>query len=282
MTREDPHPVWQALLSPHRSVEVRAWLRQAENARMARDWRGPRGESMLHWAAMADMGLMFDLMGLGLGANTPDANGHTAVDWLVERLWMTHREGLGQLTALNRRKLRIQTDDLLSALWRAGGRPGPGGRDPRELAMEAGLWQVLATWKDLEGGWAWRDWPCGTALHAWPRAPLEQGRSDYLASWVQSRGVDLEDAQGRTPLFVAVAARLSSPGALKAVDLDAAIDALLDAGADPQHPSRDGGTPLALTLSMAPDDPAIAEHLALRMDAACQALANQEPGGLEM
>ena len=269
MTTQDPHPIWQAMLSPHRSVEVRAWLRQPDNAKAALAWRGPRGESMLHWAVMADMGLMLDLMSLGLRANDQDARGHTPADWLVERLWMTHREGLGQLTVLNLRKLRIQTDDLLSALWRAGGRPGATGRDPRILAMETGLWQVMATWQDVEGDWARTDWPCGTTLHAWPLAPLEQGRSDYLASWIADRSVDVEDAAGRTPLFLAVASRLACPDARKAVDLDAAIDALLAAGANPEHLAHDGQTPLSLTLSTAAADKHVAELLATRMDAAC-------------
>lgn len=273
-----PHPIWEAVLSPARSVEVRAWLRSPENARQAVSWRGPRGETMLHWGGMADLGLMIDLIGAGIDPNTLDGTGRTPADWLAERLWMTHMEGVGSLTKLNLKKLRVMTDDLLSALWRQGGRTTEPGVHLGELAVRTGLWQTLETWRDMDGLKSWQDWPVGTALHAWPLAPAEQGREDFLKKWLESGfGVDVRDAQNQTPLHVAVRARLDpSLSARDALDLDAAIDSLLAHGANPNAEAAGGHSPLSLLLtSQAPS--VVIEHLGARLEGAVR-----HEGGLHM
>lgn len=268
----DPHPIWHALLSPARSVEVRAWLRNQDNARQAVQWRGPRGESMLHWGAMSDLGLMIDLIGAGLNPNVLDAAGRTPADWLCERLWMTHEEGIGNLTNLNLKKLRVMTDDLLSALWRQGGRVEDSSIHLGVLAVKTGLWQTLETRRDLEGDEFWKHWPTGSALHAWPLAPAEQGREDFLARWLATgEGVDPVDEEGRTPLFLAVQARLSPDlASRKALDMDAAIDALLSHGANPNLETQAGESPLSLLL-VADAPPAVVEHLGSRLEKAVPA-----------
>ena len=267
-----PHPIWHALLSPARSVEVRAWLRSQDNAQQAVQWRGPRGESMLHWGAMSDLGLMIDLIGTGLGPNVLDAAGRTPADWLCERLWMTHEEGIGNLTNLSLKKLRVMTDDLLSALWRQGGRVEDFSIHLGVLAVKTGLWQTLETRLDLEGEEFWKDWPTGGPLHVWPLSPAEQGREDFLDRWLATgKGVDPVDDEGRTPLFLAVQARLAPDlTSRKALDLDAAIDALLSHGANPNLETQAGESPLSLLL-VADAPPAVVEHLGARLEKAVPA-----------
>lgn len=236
------HPIWAAVLSPARSVEVRAWLSRPENHAVARELRGPQGETLLHWAALSDLGLMLDLAGLGLDLNALDASGRSPVDWQFERLWVTHVENVGNLTTLNRKKLRLITDDLVPALWRQGGRPQSGALDIRALAVRSGLWNTLATWKDLEGAEAaFRAWGRAThALHHWPFAPAEAGRTAFLADWgAQGWSLDEPDADGATALRLAVEARLGATGTA-ALALDEAIDALLAAGASPDAVGADG------------------------------------------
>lgn len=260
-----------------RSVEVRAWLKKPENQSLALSWRGQHGETMLHWGALSDFGLLLDLAGLGLDVNARDHADMTPSDWLLERLWMTHMEGVGKLTNLNLRKVRIMTDDLLSALWRQGGRlhafqpPVP----IEEFAVRQGLWQSLATWGDTE---APRDTRQSFPLHAWPLAPAEKGRQDFLAKWMEHACVDVRDNEGRTPLFVAIQARLDpdlTPRA--ALDLDAAIDELLQAGAHPEVEVQVGQTPLSLLLSSTAS-PILVENLERRLLAAPAMGATQQEG----
>lgn len=258
------HPIWEAVASPMRSIEVRAWLKNPENRRLALAWRGKQGETMMHWGAMADFGLMLDLIGIGMDVNALDAASMSPADWLLERLWMTSMEKVGSLTNLNLKKIRIMTDDLLSALWRQGGRvhsfqpPLP----LQEFAVRQGLWQTLATWEDTERP---KDSSASFPLHAWPLAPAEEGRRNFLHSWIEKAPVDAQDGQGRTPLFMAIQARLDPDLPPRAsLDLDAAIDELLEAGANPDMESHDGKTPFSLLLSSSTDSTLI-ENLEYRL-----------------
>ena len=241
-----PHSIWEAVLSPARSVEVRAWLTKEANRQEALRLRGPQGETMLHWAALSDLGLMLDLIGLGLDPNTVDESGRAALDWQFERLWATHEEGVGNLTYFNQQKIRLLTDDLAAVLWRQGGRPQSAMLDIRALAVCHGLWKVLATWVDLEGPeQALRNWfnPAGgraDALHYWPLAPADTGREELLASWkAQGWSVDETTSDGETPLWIAVKKRLGATGN-RALGLDLAIDELLEAGANVDHVGPSG------------------------------------------
>lgn len=258
------HPIWEAVSSPMRSIEVRAWLRKPENRELALSWRGRQGETMLHWGAMADLGLMVDLAGVGLDVNALDGALMSPADWLLERLWMTHVEKVGGLTNLNLRKIRIMTDDLLSALWRQGGRVH-GFKPPmplEEFAVRQGLWQVLATWADTQGP---QEGVPSFPMHAWPLAPAEEGRRNFLRLWQQHSPVDTQDEKGCTPLFVAIQERLKPDLPARAsLDLDAAIDELLEAGANPDMENDEGNTPFSQLLS-ASVDPILVENLERRL-----------------
>ena len=264
------HPIWEAVLSPARSVEVRAWLSKETNRSTALALRGPQGETLLHWAALSDLGLMLDLIALGMDVNVLDGAGRGPVDWQFERLWATHVEGVGNLTYYNRQKLRLLTDDLLSALWRQGGRSQSNMLDTRALAMRCGLWKTLAAWVDLEGPTrALRDWEhpvegVSHALHHWPLAPADKGRSDLLAAW-QSQGWPLDEPNGKgvSALWVAVEARLTAEGN-RALALDAAIDELVEKGASVNFQG-----PAGVVLSQLPllsqADPEVIEALEERL-----------------
>ena len=255
-------PIWDALVSPLRAVEVRAWLVPAGNRAQALSDRGPQGESMLHWAALSDMGLVLDLLAIGLEPNPVDQRGRTPVDWQFERLWATHEAGIGNLTALNLRKLRLQSDDLVATLWRQGGRPASCPVDVRPLAMRCGLWQTLHAWRDLDPN-AWDDWESSSALHAWPAAPAEKGRQDFLEIWRrEGRPIDGLDKDGRTPLWWAVEERLRSDGKAR-LAAQAAVQDLIGAGADPSIEDREGVSPMALPLLRGADDVTLAFLTAL-------------------
>lgn len=261
-----PHPIWSALLSPPRAVEVRAWLSKNPNREVAKALRGAHGETMLHWAAMADMGLLLDLVAAGLDINAKDGSGRTPADWLLERLWMTHEEGVGNLTALNLRKLRLQTDDLLSVVWGQGGRPENTPFDYRGLAVRTGLWQVVAAWADRDGvEIAWKNWGGGqTLLHHWPLGPAETGRDTLLDLWLKAGlPIDQRDDRGRTALWVATFARLKA-SVKTAAGLDAAIDVLLEKGADPASVDAQGRSPLSLPLTEGAEE-VLLENLTLRL-----------------
>lgn len=253
------HRIWDAVLSPARSVEVRAWLTKEANRQEALNLRGPQGETMLHWAALSDLGLMLDLIGLGLDPNAVDESGRAALDWQFERLWATHEEGVGNLTHFNRQKIRLLTDDLAAVLWRQGGRPQNNMLDIRALAVCHGLWKVLATWVDLEGPeQALRNWenPAGEradALHHWPLAPADQGREELLDLWkAQGWSVDETNSEGETPLWIAVKQRLEATGN-RALGLDLAIDELIEAGASVDHVGPNGLTVSLLPLTSGAD-----------------------------
>lgn len=254
------NPIWDAVLSPARSVEVRAWLSKEANHQTARDLRGPQGETLLHWAALSDLGLMLDLVGLGVDVNAVDQSGRSPMDWQFERLWATHVENVGNLTHYNRQKLRLVTDDLLSTLWRQGGRPQSDMLEIRGLAVRCGLWKTLATWVDLEGPAALRNWSHPGegpthAIHHWPLAPADKGREFLLELWLnQGWPLDEPNPQGHSALWVAVKERLAATG-FQALGLDAAIEALVAAGANVTFEGPDGISLQQLPLlSNAPEE----------------------------
>lgn len=271
------HPIWNAILTPARSVEVRAWLRNKANRAAAVGMRGPQGESVLHWAALSDFGLVVDLIDVGLDINLADESGRSPMDWVFERFHMTHEEGVGALTFLNRQKLRLLTDDVGSSLWRLGGRllVPQEGVDPQALAMRHGLWKMLEIWRDLasgpgpsKGASAWLGWRNGQdAIHHYPWSPPETGRTQWLARWMEvGLSPDRPDDQDRTALWLAVERRLDVPPS-GAAAVDTAIDELLAVGADPQRAGPQGLSPLTLPLVRS-CDPTLAEALTLRLSRA--------------
>lgn len=248
-----PHPIWAAVLAPSRSVEVLAWLKKKENRQLALTLRGHQGETMLHWAALADDSLTLELIGVGIDIQSVDDSGRTPIDWVFERMWMTHMEGVGHLTALNLRKLRLQTDDQAMILWRQGARRGVQDFDERHLAAHCGLWKFLQTLADLDGlPLAWSNLEGGnTVLHSMAGSPNESGRDQLLALWKEKDlPLDGVNAAGQTALLLAVEHRLALVDG-QAIAIGAANDwicALVKAGADPNHSSPGLPSPAALPL----------------------------------
>jgi len=248
-----PHPIWSAVLSPSRSVEVMAWLKKKSNRALALDLRGMQGETMLHWAALSDSALTLDLLAAGFDFQTVDGSGRAPLDWLFERLWMTHMEGVGNLTALNLRKLRLQSDDLAMLLWRQGARRATQDFDERLLSARCGMWKFLETVADLEGlPGAWSNLEgSNTVLHGLAQSPDEKGRDRLLALWKNAtQSVDVTNAMGHTPLGSAVSHRLSLPAdkPLAIAAVDDWIAALVNAGADPNYSSEGAASPASLPL----------------------------------
>lgn len=248
-----PHPIWSAVLSPSRSVEVMAWLKKKSNRALALELKGMQGESMLHWAALSDSALTLDLLAAGFDLQTVDGSGRTPLDWLFERLWMTHVEGVGNLTALNLRKLRLASDDLAMLLWRQGARRAVQDFDERWLAARFGLWKFLETVADLEGlpsAWSHLEGD-NTVLHGLAHAPDEKGRDRLLDLWKKhEQSVDVLNRAGQTPLGSAVSHRLSlsADKTLAIAGVEDWIGTLVSAGADPNHSIDGAPSPASLPL----------------------------------
>lgn len=268
-----PSRVQKALVDPRAAMEVRLWLNPQAAARHApdhplrdparrkeitalrqeamRQWRGGvHGETGLHWAALADRGLMIDLVALGLDPNGRDASNRTPMDWLNDRAWMILVEGKGHTDQLGKEKLKLATEDLLATLWGLGGRPAPSsmmevaGRLPTGYTWaRAGLWGAVSLLKGNGGVEGLRQWtPQGAGfLHAWILGPEGEEKAAALADALRS-GLDIEeeDQAGRTALWYAVDAWIAQPQ--WEAHLRDAIAMLLANGADPEHPDQDGAT----------------------------------------
>lgn len=253
-----------AFARPDRSVEARAWLRSHATEALA--WRGSQGETLLHWAAMADLGLMLDLLAVGLDANEADGDARRPLDWLNDRLWLVCVDGQSGLDQQGRWRVKAQTEEMVPGLWNWGGRSGMGQEvlDSGMVWSRAGCWSLLDLVQS-DSGRTWQGWGRHreTVLHGWVVADDTAEKHRFLERVLQEGlAIDSPDAQGRTPLWYAVDAWLSRPE--RQVGLRRAITALLAAGADPALPDAQGISPAALPLHVQASDAvqlAIAEAL---------------------
>lgn len=259
-----PVPV-PAFTQPGRGIEARAWL--SRHHAEARAWQGTQAETLLHWGAMSDVGLLLDLAAAGLDPNAPDGDARTPLDWLNDRLWFACVENAARLTVEGRYRLRAQTEELVPALWGIGGRPGVGieGLDPGSVWARAGAWPLLELLRDEGRGLdGWRRWGRHreSVLHAWTVAPESPEKHRFLARALDAGlSVDEPDAAGRTPLWYAIDAWLARPGQADASNWKAAIRALLAAGADPDRAAVDGSSPAELPV-LTEAEPALADAIA--------------------
>lgn len=234
-----PDNMWSAIKNPLRGVEVRALLRHRK------DWfhraRGEWGETPLHWAALADFGLLLEEIQAGLDPNALDNHGRTPFDWLTDRLVAGVVQEPYRLPADGRAKLLHASEETGLALWAQGGRPGssPESQHAGRAWMTSGAWSLLAMWEAEEKvarPWSPED---SGPLHHWGVAPESRTKHEWLSSHLTRHpDPDPLDRRGRTPLWYIADARRYRPH--HAALLESAWSALCVAGADPEISDVEG------------------------------------------
>lgn len=241
--------IWNALVTPARAIEVRAWMRRSPQEALA--LRGESQETALHWIAMNDLGALIDGLAIGMDPNALDNSGRTPLDWLNDRLWLACVAHEWGLDASGQARLRLQTEELVPALWGFGGRSSHAeeARDPVQTWARAGAWvllPLLVSPGSLDG-WRYRGVQGASMLHYWILAPDTAAKHTFLTqALAQGLSVDEPDRNGRTPLWYAVDAWCAKPewGTL----LRPAIAALLAHGADPHRSDKEGLSPMGFLL----------------------------------
>jgi len=256
---------WNDFVDPTRTVEATTWIQRFPQEVLA--GRGERGETALHWAALANIGLVTDLLAIGMDINIPDARGRTALDWQNSRLWYICIEREGPMSEGGRFHVRQQSQALIEALWRLGGRPGMfTDLDPTQVWTRAGLWTLVRMRQDTPESRAERHVTPTAPLPLAPLRNLGRARESALHGWVMAAEapekhrtldqwladglqVDEPDAQGRTPLWYAVDGLIARP-AWHRIFLPS-IRALLDRGANPDQADALGVSPRQRAVSSA-------------------------------
>lgn len=246
VSQTPPHPLWPALVNPHRFAEVRKEIaKDPQSLILARGekWQ----ESAMHWVGMSDPGSWLDLVAAGGNPNALDKLGRTPLDWVNDRLFLGAMASHQRLGEPSRDRIRVATTKHAPAIWSTGGRPGSSlhSTPAIKLWIEAGLWDLVSLAKD-EPQW-WSGWECGlNALHAWVPMADRVG-ADALLSEILLVGleVDARDNEGHSALWIAVDGWLKNPA--KAAPYRAAIAALRQKGADPDW-DQDAGAPISLPM----------------------------------
>lgn len=248
------HPnVKAAMINPSRALEVRGWLKT--NSLVARAWRGEDGETMMHWAFLADWVLASELKDNGLAFDATDRYGRTPMDWLNDRLWyaIVEPNTNSQLSAGAKERLRRQSEQQIQYLWAQGARPSMNTNllHPGVVWMRAGAWDLLPLLKDDEA-FTWFNWAPygGHALHSLVLAPNMPQRRQFLKKWAEDFDIDIPDNQGRSALWYAVDAWLASEQWQR--DLLAVIKELVGEGASPLLKNDEGVSALSLVHASAP------------------------------
>lgn len=250
--------LWAAILNPSRAVEVRVWLKK--HGEEAIKIRGVKyEESLLHWAALSDIGLIIDLFSAGLDINIKDNLGRTPFDWVMERYWFSCINKNIHIAEEGKHKIRWQTEEFAIMLWQNGGRPGywkdadlmRNIDDPQlffgHVMCNGNLWGLMDIIYFSEGSDVFKGWPTNqrTLLHSWVTQPLTDIRKKMFTVWMKRLGtVDAVDEQGRTPLWYAMDAWISDPkkhGFLKEV-----VYFLIKKGANYERCDDSGVSPEAL------------------------------------
>jgi hypothetical protein len=226
--------------------EIRVFIKSRPEAA---GWRGGEwNETLLHWAAISDLGATGDLVNLGADLNAADSQGRRPIEWSVERLYFTKQSEreLG-LEAKAMRELREIMEGTARVLANSGAdlayvlepKEGYGLMD---LALRAGAAQAaegllaagqserIGREKGLFARW----------LLAWMAGSFDGERDrkwalDALRQW----GGDWDEphANGLSALRNGMVAWLD--GELKNPD---GLRMLREAGADPEREGPDGSS----------------------------------------
>ena len=264
--------VRSALIDPRRSGEVQGWLRGNSNRhKIALEWRGDDGETMMHWAFMSSWTLAMELNTIGLSYQDLDNYGRTPMDWLSDRIWsaIVLDEGKARLSLAGQERLRKHTEEQVLGLWSLGVRPTLSSERLHigVVWLRSGAWDLMDLIKDevliqpSEAGIpdpkeyngpcpGWMNWmpKKGTALHAWVLSPDNPGRRLFLKKWKEyGLDIDVRDEDGRTPLWYAVEAYFFRedyrPFLLKV------IKELVNEGADTQAEDVDAVSPVGMATA---------------------------------
>lgn len=258
---------WSAFVNPARATEAVHWIKRHPAETLAA--RGEQGETALHWGALSSLSLLTDLIDLGIPVSATDRQGKTAQDWQNDRLFTICVERTRNLSEGGRLRVRQESEAMIQALWRLGGRPGLAcPLDPAQVWVRTGLWSLLDMREDLRDiRWVGMGDRGESVLHGWVQAPENAEKHRRLTAILEAGhcSVDERDRQGRTPLWYAVASWTERPAWGRI--LAPAMKALLAKGADVDLADEEGVSPRLLALAAEdldrPDQQALREAIGL-------------------
>lgn len=251
--------IWEAIVNPARAMEARAWV--SKNYDRAKSLKGPKGESILHWAVQSEYGFVLESLNAGISPNVKDSAGLTPLDWLVNRLWYTVIEkDESPITKLRGSPLELegllrikaQTEELGMLLIMRGGKTSDDNINSfhgGEAWVRANLWNLIIVKKDKEGleslkGWGSRK---KTALHSWILSEENFEKHKVIKEWLKwGLNIDEPDVNGRTALWYAVESWLYDDSWSNV--LTPSIKSLLENGADPNQEDEFGESPATLLV----------------------------------
>lgn len=239
-------PFWNDFVDPLKTVEATRQI--AKRPQQVREARGDQGETALHWAALCNLGLITDLLTIDLDINAKDAAGRTPLDWQNSRLWHICVERETAMSEGGRFHLRHQSEALIQALWRLGGRQGDTLLDPIQIWARAGVWTLIDMRQDMVSA----SQPLAVlrdlgpqhecVLHGWVMAADAPEKGRQLDRWLEAGlAIDTPDANGRTALWYAVDGLLSRPAWHR--QFLPSIRQLIAHGASPEQKDHHGVSP---------------------------------------
>lgn len=255
--------IWEALINPERSMEVKSWLmkNQAAGALL----RGKNGETMLHWAVLSEYALIIDLLDY-LDINELDNNKRTPMDWIIDRYnyVFNNRDKLDYIKDEGFKKIKEQTEHLGILTLNLGGKPyqlldkDNEEKEPTKhygiIACFGGLWWFLREIYYKYGKEMLTNWldDKRSALHLWFQSPYDDKKNDRYDTLVKEFKLDinLEDLNKRTPLWYAIDGFFYSKYMLleepQNKNIITSIEQLLKLGADPNIADINNVTPVKL------------------------------------
>jgi ankyrin repeat protein len=236
---------WSAFVNPARATEAVHWIKR--HPIETRQARGEYGETALHWGALSSLSLMTDLIDLGIPMDAADQSGKTPQDWQNDRLFAICIARTRDLNEGGRLRVRQESEAMIQALWRMGGRPGIASPlDPAQVWVRAGLWNLLDMRADLRDiRWTGMGDRGESMLHGWVQAPETAEKHRRLAAIIKSGhcAVDELDRSGKTPLMYAVTSwverpawgRILAPAIVALRSFGANVDQIDDEGLSPRQ-----------------------------------------------
>ncbi len=224
-----PQPIMDAFISPGTAAAATAAIRTRPNEVLAA--RGSNGETPMHWAVLCGVGLVSDLLSIGLDINAVDASGRTPLDWLNERLWRVVFERNYDLREGARISIRTYSIRILPSLLAMGARSGQSARIPEQMWSRLGLWDILLYRPDRDQKMllvpqAWRGWGANgeSVVHGWVLAPHIPEKLTALTHFLSlGLTVNETDIAGSTPLDYIVAASAARPHLARTLAQSAAV-----------------------------------------------------------
>lgn len=196
--------LFEAAANPSRVVEVQSWINQENNKPLVNNIKGKNGESLLHWAAMCNLGLSMDLLNAGVDINVKDADNRTPLDWITERLYFVCIDSETAQSAEIKQNIIKISNYIGSSLINMGAKA----KDPMSIWVLTGSWELVKAQYDKEpDSWLSIGPDNFSVMHFWPIAYFQSNEDKAFAlNFFLEKNIDInrENDKGITPLYVAV------------------------------------------------------------------------------